>query len=300
VSEDSLSDAALASPIIRGGTRLVGVIGWPIEHSVSPPMHNAAFAALGLDWCYVPFAVRPLHLAEAVEGIKALGMRGVNVTVPHKQRLLRLVDELSPTARAIGAVNTVVIEEGTLIGHNTDARGFLRALGEQGFSTEGCSALLLGAGGAGRAVAHALVSVGARLVILNRTPARAHSLAAEYADIDERASLRAGLLDRETLGHEAPRAQLVVNATPQGTWPNVDTSPWPEDVPFPSQALLFDLVYNPRETRLMRQARAAGASAVGGLRMLVHQGAEAFEMWTGVRPPIEVMYAACATVLGGD
>ena len=276
------------------------MIGWPIEHSVSPPMHNAAFRVLGLDWCYVPFPVHPSQLDTALRGVAALGMRGINATVPHKQALLSLVGELTPAARAIGAVNTVLVKGAALIGHNTDAAGFLRALRETGCVPEECSALVLGAGGAARAVVYALASVGAEVTILNRTPERASLLASELADVDGRGRLRAGALDLRSLDKEATQAQLIVNATPLGMWPQVDTSPWPEQVPFPAEALLFDLVYNPRETSLMRLARDAGACAVDGLRMLVHQGAEAFELWTGMDAPVEVMYAACTGVLGGE
>jgi len=286
-------------PILTGGTQIVGVIGWPIEHSVSPPMHNAAFQALGLDWCYVPFPVHPAHLKEALGGVRALGLRGVNVTVPHKKTLVSLVDELAPAARAIGAVNTVIANGQILIGHNTDASGFLRALKETGFEPSGCSALILGAGGAARAVIYALATVGARVVILNRTLERAQALAAEFTGVSETARLRAGPLNCQSLRCEAAASDLVVNATSLGMWPQVDASPWPEDVPFPSHCLLFDLVYNPAETLLMRHAARGGASVVGGLRMLVHQGAEAFALWTGRQPPVETMFAACCAALRG-
>ena len=291
---------SLFVPAIFGHTQVVGVIGWPIEHSVSPAMHNAAFRALGLDWCYVPFPVAPLRVGQALQGIVALGLRGINVTVPHKQALLSLVDELTPATRAIGAVNTVIVKEGAMTGHNTDAGGFLRALREADFAPEGCSALVLGAGGAARAVVYALTSVGAEVTILNRTPERASALAREFAQVNESASLDAGLLDVEALSHKAPGVQLIVNTTPLGMWPEVESSPWPDEMPFPACDLLFDLVYNPRETRLMRRARDAGAFAADGLGMLVHQGAEAFELWTGMQPSVEVMYAACTTVLGGE
>jgi shikimate dehydrogenase len=289
----------MRSPTIYGHTHIVGLIGWPIEHSVSPPMHNAAFAALGLDWCYVPFPVHPNAVAEALYGVRALGLRGINATVPHKRALVPLVDELTPAASAIGAVNTVIVREGRLIGHNTDAAGFLRALQEAGFEPKGCSALVLGAGGAARAVVYALASVGAQVQIVNRTPERAASLAAEFAGVDKRARLCAGPLNAEALSQIASEVQLVVNSTPLGMWPEVESSPWPEAVPYPTKAMLYDLIYNPRETQLMRRARDAGATAVNGLRMLVHQGAEAFELWTGVRPPVDVMYAACCAALGG-
>jgi len=286
-------------PVLSSRTQIVGLIGWPIEHSVSPPMHNAAFAELGLDWCYLPFPVRPARLEEALEGVRALGLRGINVTVPHKKGVALLVDELTPAARAIGAVNTVICKGEVLVGHNTDATGFLRALRETGFEPEGCSALVLGTGGAARAVVYALAHGGAELVILNRTLARAQALAAEFAGVSPMARLRSGPLEEERLRLEAARSDLVVNATSLGMWPQVGGSPWPEGLPFPSHCLLFDLVYNPRQTRLMAQAVRGGASVVGGLRMLVHQGAEAFALWTGREPPVETMFAACWAALGG-
>ena len=285
--------------VISGRTQIVGVIGWPIEHSVSPAMHNAAFRALGLDWCYLPFAVPPAHVADALAGVRGLGLRGINVTVPHKQAVSALVDELTPEARAIGAVNTVLVRGERLIGHNTDAAGFLRALREAGFAPEGCSALVLGAGGAARAAVYALARVGARVVLLNRTPQRADALVSDLRAVVKGARLEAGGLDAQTAQQEASRCHLVVNATSLGMWPQVETSPWPEEVAFPAGVLLFDLVYNPRQTRLVRLARESGARAVDGLRMLVHQGAEAFALWTGAAPPVEIMYAACAAILGG-
>lgn len=300
MSEGHSSTTPLSAPALSGQTRIVGVIGWPIAHSVSPAMHNAAFRALGLDWCYVPFPVHPERLAQALAGVRGLGLRGINITVPHKQALLSLVDELTPEARAVGAVNTVIVKGETLLGHNTDVGGFLRALGDAGCDARGSSALVLGAGGAARAVVYALARVGAQVTLLNRTVSRAHDLAREFASLGAGARLEAGPLDEQTLRGIASSASLIVNTTPLGMWPEVDTSPWLEGVPFPADALLFDLIYNPRETLLMRQARAGGARAVDGLRMLVHQGAEAFELWTGVRPPIEVMYAACTAALGGS
>lgn len=293
-------------PPITGHTRVVGVIGWPIEHTVSPPMHNAAFEALGMDWCYVAYPVRPNRLPEAIAGVRGLGLGGINVTVPHKQAMLALVDDLTPAARAIGAVNTVLIEADRLIGHNTDAVGFVRALREAGFEPEGCRALMLGAGGAARAVGYALTSVGARLTILNRSAERAMALAADLVDgcpadatnPDNRVA--AAPLNTDALRRASESVDLIVNATPLGMWPHVDVCAWPDDVAYPAGVFTYDLIYNPRETRLMARARTAGGRAVDGLGMLVHQGAEAFALWTGHEPPADVMYRACTTILGGE
>ncbi|MGI5916546.1 MAG: shikimate dehydrogenase [Anaerolineae bacterium] len=298
MSERSENMAAPAVPIY-GHTQVAGVIGWPIAHSVSPPMHNAAFRALGLDWCYVPYAVPPERLTQAVAGFRGLGLRGLNATVPHKQALLALVDELTPAARAIGAVNTLRMVHDILVGHNTDAAGFIRALREAGFEPEGCRALVLGAGGAARAVVYALAEQDARITVLNRTVERAQSLAADMAGI-AREPLDAAALDADTLADLALEATLIVNATSLGMHPATENSPWPEEVPYPTGAFCYDLIYNPRETRLMRRAREVGARAVDGLGMLIHQGAEAFEWWTGVAAPIHVMRAACEAVLGEE
>jgi len=285
-------------PRIMGHTQVAGVIGWPIAHSLSPAMHNAAFAALGLDWCYVPFAVPPERLPEAVRGLQALGVRGVNATVPHKEALLPLVNALTPEAEAIGAVNTLLFRAEGILGHNTDAAGFLRALHEAGFDPSGCTALVLGAGGAARSVTYALATVGARVILLNRTVERAEALASALRERLPKAALSTGPLTPEEIERHLP-VDLIINATTLGMWPQVETSPWPARLPFPKSAFCYDLVYTPRETHFMHQARSVGAQAASGLGMLVHQGAESFALWTGIQPPVEVMRAACEQALGG-
>ncbi|NLG28220.1 MAG: shikimate dehydrogenase [Chloroflexi bacterium] len=293
----TITSAAL---LPSGHTAVVGVIGWPVEHSVSPQMHNAALRALGLDWCYVPFAVPPERLTEAVRGLRALGLRGINATVPHKQALLPLMDALTPEARAIGAVNTLVMRPEGLLGHNTDAQGFLRALREAGFEPAGCRALVLGAGGVARAIVYALLSVGASVTLLNRSAARAEQLAHEFETLAAPgATLSAGALESATASASAARAHLVVNATSAGMWPAVERSPWPTGARLAAGAFCYDVVYNPRETLWLRTARAGGCAVADGLGMLVHQGAEALELWTGERAPVSVMRAACEAALGG-
>lgn len=279
---------------VSGQTRITGVFGWPVAHSLSPVMHNTAFADLGLDWCYVPFAVAPDSLPQAVAAIRALGIHGVNVTVPHKQAVIPLLDQLTPEAKAIGAVNTILTTEAGLLGHNTDAAGFKRSLLQANFEVRGKRALVLGAGGAARAVVYALLREGASITLLNRTPERAVNLAKSVTG-----DITAGALDLATVQSWADKSQLVVNTTSVGMWPLVDASPWPESVPFPGDALLYDLVYNPRRTRLVNQALQAGARYIDGLWMLVHQGAEAFNLWTGMHPSTELMYRAADQALGG-
>jgi shikimate dehydrogenase len=292
---------------INGNTRLVGVMGWPVEHTISPAMHNAAFDAASLNWRYLPLAVHPDRVGEAVRGLRAMSFAGSNVTVPHKRAVMDHLDAITEQAQAIGAVNTIVIQDqGHTIGHNTDAMGFLRALAEDGFRPEGKRAVVLGAGGAARALVYGLASIGASVTILNRTLSRAESLVADLACLftgtDTRTSLqhRALPLTPAALQEMIPSADLLVNATSVGMWPEAERSPWPEELPIPPSLTVFDAVYNPLETKLMRQARAAGAHVIGGLGMLVHQGAAAWELWTEQDAPVAVMAAAARAAFSRD
>jgi len=276
--------------MINGATRLVGLIGWPVEHSLSPAMHNAAFAALGLNWVYVPLPVPPGALEAAVKGLAALGFRGANVTVPHKQAVMPYLDELTEAARAIGAVNTIIVRDGRLTGDNTDAEGFIRALREGGFKPQGSSVMVLGAGGAARAVVYALLSSGTTEVrVLNRTYERAVTLVEDFGKLFPQVELKPLPLNSQALAEAAGDSSLLVNATSVGMWPHVEESPWPEELPFPSHLTVFDLVYNPQKTKLLRQAEAAGARIISGLGMLLHQGARAFELWTRRKPHLHIM-----------
>lgn len=291
--DDAVSRSGLS---ITGRTRLAGLVGWPVAHSLSPAMHNAAFQALGLEWAYVPLPTPPDHLAAGIRGAQALGFAGVNVTIPHKQAVMRLVDVVTPAARAIGAVNTLVFHDGAVAGDNTDWLGFLRALGDVGCDPTGMRATVLGAGGAARSIVYALISVGAEVTVYNRDAARAAELASDMRLACPGARLEAHALDR--LGqtpHDPP--ELIVNTTSVGMVPRVEQCPWPDSLPIPPASVVYDLVYNPLATRLLKLAKASGARAVDGLGMLVHQGALAFKQWTGVEPPIDVMYTACLEYL---
>lgn len=279
---------------MRASTTLVGLIGWPVSHSASPAMHNAAFAARDLDWCYVPLSVarEPAErVGDAVRGLRALGLRGANVTVPHKQAVMAHLDTLEPAARAIGAVNMILVDStGRLVGDNTDAAGFAADLRSLGVDVRGASTLVLGAGGSARAIVYALAQSGARSVtIANRTPARAQELAGAMQPLFGACSIQAAPsgVTREVAG-----AHLVINCTSLGMTPHIDGSPWPVGVPLRAGQTVYDLVYNPRETRLLREAARQGARPLGGLGMLIHQAALAFERWTGVDAPIEVMRTA--------
>jgi shikimate dehydrogenase len=278
---------------------LTGLIGWPLGHSVSPAMHNAAFEALGLDGRYVALPVPPEQVGSLVRGLHGRGFRGVNVTIPHKQAVMPLMDELSEPARLIGAVNTIIVEpDGRLCGDNTDWLGFLHPLDARGFDLAGKSVLLLGAGGAARAVVYALVQRNiAHLILWNRTPDRAIELAIHAATLDSALTIDNSHLTIDNCQVGIANADLIVNTTPAGMWPHVDESPWPADVPFPAGALVYDLVYRPERTQLLRQAGAAGCSTQGGLEMLIVQGAVAFELWMGQAPPLEIMMAAARAAL---
>jgi shikimate dehydrogenase len=275
---------------INGQTRLVGVMGWPVEHTMSPHMHNAAYAELGMNCCYVPLAVKPEGLADAVAGLHALGFAGCNITVPHKQGVFDCLDEVSEEAQIVGAVNTLVRKARGWAGGNSDLHGFLMSLDEERVTLKGKRSLVLGAGGAARGLVYALASQGAEIVLMNRTLARAEGLAKEMEAAFPGAMAAALPMEEGLLLQEAERAELFVNTTSLGMWPEVGRSPWPEGTPFPSHQVVFDAVYNPLRTRLMEQAEASGARAIGGLKMLVYQGAVAFDWWFGVMPPAETMY----------
>ena len=284
---------------INGQTRLVGVMGWPVEHTMSPAMHNAAFSALGMNCCYLPLAVPPDKLPEAVSGLGALGFVGCNVTVPHKQGVWACVADVSDDAQAVGAVNTLFRRGDEWVGGNSDILGFLKSLEEEGIDPANKRALVLGAGGAARGVVYALARDGAQVTLMNRTEARAESLAKEMAQRFPDGIKDALPLDAALLRREAEQADLLINATSLGMWPEPGRSPWPDHLAFPSHLAVFDLVYNPLRTRLIEQAEAAGAKAVGGLKMLVYQGAVSFSWWFDVMPPTDVMYQVCVRRLAG-
>ncbi|MDP2729927.1 MAG: shikimate dehydrogenase [Dehalococcoidales bacterium] len=277
------------SGIISGKTRICGLIGDPVEHTMSPAMHNAAFQEMAIDYVYLPFRVRGEDLGKAIEGMKALNMRGLNVTIPHKVAVLRLLDKLDPLAEKIGAVNTIVNDDGVLTGYNTDASGFLQALLEKGAKPEGKNAVVLGAGGASRAISFILADRGANLVILNRQQEMdwAVELANRISETFTR-EVVAIELNRDNLTRVLEEADILVNATSVGMTPNTDGSLVPSDL-LRTGLVVYDIVYNPIKTRLLKEAEVAGAETIGGIDMLVWQGALAFEKWTGLKPPVKLM-----------
>jgi shikimate dehydrogenase len=286
--------------VISGKTQLVGLIGWPVAHSFSPVMHNAAIAALGLNWVYVPLPVRPSDVAPAVGGLAALGFRGVNVTVPHKQAVIPFLDEIDIAARAIRAVNTIVVERAAeseeesarLIGYNTDWAGFLADLQTRGVEIGRRDCLVLGAGGSARSLAYALLQAGGRVQVLARRAEQAQQVALDLAPHVDASRLSGRPLSELQAVVRECTAPLIVNTTPLGMTPDVDASPWPDNVAFPQNAFIYDLVYNPTETKFMRQAQAAGCRTTNGLGMLLYQGALALELWTGQKSDTAVMVAA--------
>lgn len=279
---------------ITGTSKLVGLIGWPVKHSLSPSMHNAAFIALNLNWAYVPLPVQPNQIESALRGLAALNFVGVNVTVPHKQAVMRYMDGLNDAARIIGAVNTVHLKDGKFFGYNTDATGFLNSLLEVGCNPKGSRVAVLGAGGAARAVVYALATAGAQTVtVFNRTAERAAFLVEDLAETFEEGHLKFAPLTNEALAALDDHVDLVINTTSVGMSPDVESCPWPSEVSIPNRAAFYDLVYNPLETTFLARAKAAGNPTIDGLGMLVHQGAAAFKVWTDRHPPVEAMRAAC-------
>lgn len=281
---------------INAHTKLVSLLGYPVEHSLSPLIHNTAFEAQGLNCAYVAFSVAPEAIEQAVAGLVALGFLGSNVTVPHKQAVLPLMDELSPQARAVGAVNTIVCrrtqEEVTLFGDNTDVAGFLEPLQPVQGKLEGAEVVVLGAGGAARAVVYALLSTfrPKRLTIAARTRTRAEGLAHDLSGYDENQALHVMSLDE---ARSAVRnSTLLVNATPVGMHPHSDGTPWPDAGDFSREQIVYDLIYKPEATRLLQDASARGAQTIGGLDMLILQAAASYIQWTNQPMPLDVVRKA--------
>lgn len=279
-------------------TLQTGIFGYPIGHSVSPAMHRAAFASAGVDAAYTAWETHPDALADGVAKLRGDGYLGANVTVPHKRAVMAHLDEIDPAAREIGAVNTIVNRAGSLFGTNTDAYGFIESLrAESGFDPRGADAALIGAGGAARAAAFALAKAGVRtLTIANRSPDKADALASEIAALG--VSARGMGLDAPDFPAICADAALIVNSSSVGMsgGPAEGASPVPLGA-IPRGCAVYDMVYNPLITSLLAQAADAGAKTVGGLPMLVHQGAAAWSLWTGQDAPVEIMFQAAKAAL---
>ena len=277
---------------IKGSTNIVGLIGHPVEHSFSPPMHNAAFKSLEMDYVYTAFDVDSNNLKQAIAGAQALNIKGFNVTIPHKIEVMKYLNEIDDVASLIGAVNTIDFKD--LKGYNTDGIGAVKAIGEV-TKIKGKNVVIAGAGGASRAISFYIAKYGAdKLTILNRNVIKAQNLANDILD--------SGFTDNvsfdEINNMNLEGVDILINTTPVGMHPNVD------DVPIASAELMhedlvvFDAVYNPNETGLLKEAIKAGAKPVYGIKMLLYQGAESFEIWTGKKAPIDVMEEALVKTLG--
>lgn len=283
--------------MISSKTKICGLIGDPIEHSVSPVMHNAAFDNLGLDYIYLPFKVMGDNLASAINGLKAINIRGVNVTIPHKVSVIPLLDEIEPLAEKIGAVNTIVNNKGRFKGYNTDAAGFLKAMLESGVEPKGKKVIIMGAGGASRAISFTLAERRAGIVILNRKLEMdwAVELATSISHFFY-TEVRALELNDKNLSSVLENADILVNATSVGMHPDINKTPVPPGL-LKSELVVFDIVYNPLKTRLLAEAEKAGAKTISGIDMLVWQGALAFELWTKTKAPINIMKAKAIEAL---
>ena len=275
---------------ITGKTRLCGVIGDPIEHSLSPILHNAAFNSLKLDYAFLAFKVKPAEVGNAISGMRALGIVGLNVTMPHKKSVISHLDEIDQTAKFLSAVNTIHNKNGKLFGFNTDGVGALKALKENGVNPAGKKVLLLGSGGAARAIAYALAKEADELVVLNRTVEQAKELASLLNRTFSK-KVVADSLTPSAIQENLRGCDILVNATSVGMKPNANQSVIAPEWLKPNLAVM-DIVYNPIETKLAKDAKSAGAKVVSGVEMLIYQGAASFEIWTGKSAPVEVMRKA--------
>ncbi|MCK9151739.1 shikimate dehydrogenase [Methanobacterium alcaliphilum] len=280
--------------MITGKTKLLGLIGDPVEHSLSSPMHNAAFDFLDMDYVYVPFHVKKEYLGEAIVGAQALNIKGMNVTIPHKREIMNHLTKIDKAAELIGAVNTIKFDSDEIIGYNTDGIGAVRAL-EDIAPVKEKKVVILGAGGAARAVAFQLIlSKVDKISILNRSLEKAESL---KKDIDGKitSNIIAGGLN--LLEKEISNADILIDTTPVGMYPHHNDSPIVSFDMMHSDLLVNDLVYNPLDTVLLKEAKKAEAKTVSGIKMLIYQGVESFKIWTGQEPPVEIMEKAVLTLL---
>lgn len=283
---------------INGRTRVFGIFGWPVEHTFSPMMHNSAFNRLGLDCVYVPFPVDPDLLGKAVEGIRSMGLSGVNVTIPHKSTVIKYLDEVSPEAKLIGAVNTIVNKNGFLTGYNTDAMGFVKSLKLDGGSDPaGKRVMILGAGGAARAVTIQLAVSGIKELTIASPVAEEITSLAETITGSLNIPVKGLIWDKQAITDCFEETDILINATPLGMHPNTEEMPPVEVGLLAEHTLVCDLIYNPGETLLLRKAAERGLKTLNGIGMLLYQGAIAFELWTGQEPPVEIMRDALQRAL---
>lgn len=275
---------------ISAKTQVCAVIGDPIKHSLSPAIQNAAFNALGLDFVYTAFKVKPAEVGDALAGMRALGIAGLNVTMPHKEAVIAYLDEIEEAAKFLNSVNTIHNTDGKLFGYSTDGVGALNALKENGATPKGKRVLLLGSGGAARAIAYTLVQETDELVVLNRTVSEAKELAASLRQRFNK-KIVADALTPEVVKKVIADSDILLNATSIGMKPNVTQSLVEPEMLKPDLTVM-DIVYNPIETKLSLDAKAVGAKVISGVEMLIYQGAASFEIWTKTQAPVEVMRKA--------
>lgn len=270
---------------INGKTKIIGVIGKNIENSLSPLFHNQIILKHSLNFCYLPFKVTETDLSEAVQGIRALNIRGVNITFPYKEKVIKFLNKVEESARRIGAVNTIVNNKGILTGYNTDVIGFKKSLQEDGkFTIKGEKAVILGAGGAARAVVYTLLEGGIEEIsIFNRTLEKAEKIKQALSPFPPKSRINIFPLEEKRLKDKIEESHLLVNTTSLGMPPRVDNTPLPDEKLYHPDLLVYDLIYHPARTLFLRQAEKAGAKIINGLPMLVYQGMESFYLWTGLK-----------------
>jgi len=281
---------------ITSHTKILCVIGHPIEHSMSPTMWNPVLQELELDYVYVAFDVLPDSLEKAINGIRSLGITGVNVTIPHKKAVIKYIDDVDPIALKIGAINTIKNEEGILKARNTDAGGAKKSLLDIGFDISGKDILILGSGGVSRAIAYILAEEANKIVLTDLIEERASSVASEIRD-NMKVDIEGKLNNRDNIEEYIKKADILINATPIGMYPKVDETPISKDL-LHDDLFVFDVVYNPLETRLMKEAAETGCVTLGGLDMLVNQGILAFEWWLEKKPNKDLMKNKIIEYLG--
>lgn len=279
--------------IITGHTQLTGLLGSPVAHSISPMMHNEAFAQLGLDYAYLAFDVNEEELETAIEGLRAMKVKGFNLTMPNKNRMCRLCDKLSPVAQITGAVNTVVNENGIFVGHTTDGIGYMESVKEAGVNIIGKKITVLGAGGAATSIiVQAAFDGVAEISIFNQKSKSYERMEGIISQLTEQTNCKLNLFtydSQDILRKELAESILLVNTTPVGMAPNIEDSLITDTTMFHSKLTVSDIIYNPEETKLLRLAKETGCQTFNGLHMLLYQGAAAFKLWTGQEMPIEII-----------
>jgi shikimate dehydrogenase len=283
---------------ITSETKIYGLIGYPVKHSVSPQIHNAAFKTIGINAVYLTFEVKKEFLKKALDGVKALGIKGLNVTIPHKVNVIKYLNKLTYEANLIGAVNTILNEDGKLIGFNTDYTGVLKTFETYKIDLTNKKIVLLGAGGAAKAIAFAIAEKASSLIILNRTKRKAVNLVKE---LNKKLKVNAlgNSLTFKALKNSLKDADILINATSVGMEPNVNQTLVAKEL-LQKDMVVFDIIYNPLETKLLKEAREIGAKCINGVEMLVQQAAEAFKIWFKIEPPINEMRKAALKSLTGE